>query len=256
VVEVEQGGASKEGKKMDSKLQAIQDAIVEDYKEALKDSLISIILYGSAVTGEYVSGTSDINLMIVTSDDSLKILDRVIPLVKRFRKKGVSTPLFVTPTYIEQSLDVFPLEYLSIRSNYRILYGRDVLKEIHIEKEYLRLQCERELKRRLLLLKEAYLEGERKDRFLSAVIKASVEGLVSIFRAIIFLYDMDQPQTKRQTVENACSLLEMDSTLFRHLIEIKGVKKGKIKDIKAIYTDYLNALRSLSKRIDALEVGI
>ena len=57
-------------------------------------------------------------------------------------------------------------------------------------------------------------------------------------------------------MENACSLLEMDSTLFRHLIEIKGVKKGKIKDIKAIYTDYLNALRSLSKRIDTLEVGI
>ena len=58
-------------------------------------------------------------------------------------KKRFSRPLFMDREYIERSLDSFPIEFLEHEGCYAVLYGEDVLADLHIDPPDLRLQIER-----------------------------------------------------------------------------------------------------------------
>jgi len=45
----------------------------------------------------------------------LGFLESLAPKGKKYRKSGVASPLVMTPDYIQNSLDVFPIEFLNIR---------------------------------------------------------------------------------------------------------------------------------------------
>ena len=89
--------------------------ITEDYSRLFGDALISIILYGSATGGDYRPGKSDINFMIVLSEEGIGQLEKAFKAVEKWKKRKVAVPLFLTEAYIQTSLDVFPIEYLNFR---------------------------------------------------------------------------------------------------------------------------------------------
>ena len=49
--------------------------IIADYKNLFGDDLVSIILYGSATGQDYRPGKSDINFMIVLSEEGIERLE-------------------------------------------------------------------------------------------------------------------------------------------------------------------------------------
>ena len=59
--------------------------ITADYKDVYGGDLISIVLYGSATGKDYRPGKSDINFMIVLSEDGIERLDRAFEIVKKWR---------------------------------------------------------------------------------------------------------------------------------------------------------------------------
>ena len=63
--------------------------IIADYKDAFGDDLISIVLYGSATGENYRPGKSDINFMIVLSEEGIEHLDRAFAIVKKWRKRKI-----------------------------------------------------------------------------------------------------------------------------------------------------------------------
>ena len=120
--------------------------ITRDYKEAYGNDLVSIILYGSGAGADYQPGTSNLNFLIILSEDAIDHLDKALGTVTRWKKKNVSVPLVMTDSYIRSSLDSYPLEFLNMKSRYECVYGKDVLKDLSFPKDDLRLQCEREIK--------------------------------------------------------------------------------------------------------------
>ena len=115
--------------------------ITEDFKKIFKEDLVSIVLYGSGTTDDFVPGKSDLNFLIVLSEDAIDYLDVALETVAQWRKRNVSTPLFMTKSYIESSLDSYPLEFLNMQNNHVLVYGEDVLRGISFESSHLRLQC-------------------------------------------------------------------------------------------------------------------
>ena len=77
--------------------------IIEDYRKIYGDDLISVILYGSAAGGDYRPGKSDLNFMIVLSEEAIDHLGKAIETVSRWRKRNVATPLFMTKSYMDIS---------------------------------------------------------------------------------------------------------------------------------------------------------
>ena len=180
--------------KIPQKPEEIFEEFTQDYQGVFRDDLTSIILYGSGARGEYTPKKSDLNFLIVLTEPAMDRLKEAFPLVHKWRKRRVNIPLFLTEAYIASSLDTFPVEFLNFRESHTLVFGKDVLAELSFDKESVRLQCERELKGKLLLLREAFLDSEGKTRELGQVSSASVTAFLSLFRALLFLRDKEIPQ--------------------------------------------------------------
>lgn len=227
--------------------------IIADYKGLFRDDLVSIILYGSATGTDYRPGKSDVNFMIVLSETGIERLDQAFGVVKKWQKKNVAIPLFLTETYVETSIDVFPIEYLNFQRKNLIVFGKDILSNLVFKREHVRLQCEREIKGKLLLLREAFLETHGKGKALKGVISQSISAFIAIFEALLYLKGMDVPREKRDVINATCKTFEIDPNVFERLLDIKE-EKAKLDDreIMGLYKDYLRKVRELSKLVDAL----
>jgi hypothetical protein len=227
--------------------------ITDDYKAIYGADLISIILYGSAVGQDYRPGRSDINFMMVLSEGGIEQLDKAFKTVAKWRRRNVAIPLFLTEGYIQSSLDVFPIEYLNFQQNHRLVFGNDVLKGLTFKTEDVRLQCEREIKGKLLLLREAFLETMGKDRQLKELIGRSLGALSAIFEALLYLKEEPPPTGKRAIIARTCELFDLDGPLFTKLLDLKEEKfKPGHDEVRVMFRDYLTQMRKLAKRVDAL----
>jgi hypothetical protein len=117
-----------------------------------------------------------------------------------------------------------------------------------------RLQCEREIKGKLLLLREAYLDASGKKSALQEVISQSIPAFIAIFEALLHLQGREKPTEKREIIRSTCELFDFDVVLFEKLVDIK---EQKLKPNKATMNDlfkaYLSEVRKLSNLVDALE---
>jgi hypothetical protein len=233
--------------------QEIIPDIVGDLKALFADDLVSVILYGSAASGDYVPGKSDINFMIVLSDAGIGRIDQAFDLVAGWQKRNVATPLFLTEAYVRTSLDVFPIEYLNFQNNYKLVYGKDILQHLSFDSEFLRLQCEREIKGKLLLLREGFLESRGKGRNLLPLIADSLGAMMAIFNGLLHLRATELPHHHRDVIKGFCEAFEMDTALFLKLLDVKE-KKVKLSDteLTGLFKDYLSEVQKLWQMVDTL----
>jgi predicted nucleotidyltransferase len=120
----------------------------------LGDNLYSCIAYGSAIRGEIIESESDINLLIVLQEstpqahavinDACQQWDRIQPFV--LGKSGLA-----------RSQQVFALKFHSIKRNYRVLHGVDVLVEFDPSLPLLRFLVEQSLRNLRLRLNHAFI---------------------------------------------------------------------------------------------------
>ncbi len=228
--------------------------IVADYRKIYGDALVSVVLYGSAAGGDYRPGKSDLNFMIILSEEAIDRLDKAMETVSRWRKRNVATPLFMTKSYINSSLDSYPLEFLNMQKEYVLVHGEDVLKDIIFEPAHLRLQCEREIKGKLLLLRERFLETEGKARLIEGLIRESITAFVSIFGGILYLKGSNISLSRREIVEALAREIPVDGSVFMKCLDIKEEKKKYASsEVNALFMAYLAEARKLWEFVDKLE---
>jgi len=230
----------------------IFEAFVADYRAVFGDELMSIVLYGSGARGEYVPKRSDINFLIVLTEKGMQQINKALPLVAKWRKRNVSTPLFMTPEYINSSLDSFPLEFMALQRHYRVVFGQDVLQGLAIEQRLLRLQCERELKGKLLHLREAYLATEGRARALTALIRRSLAAFVPLFEALLVLKGVEVPTSKNEVIAKAAEVFGLDGGVFAELVRVSGGEKRKPEDLGRLAEQYVWEVRKLALMVDRL----
>ncbi len=228
--------------------------IIDDYTQLFGDDLVSIILYGSAASSDYIPGKSDINFLIMLSEKGIDYLDQTFDLVARWKKRNVATPLFLTEAYVSTSLDVFPIEYLNFQNSYKLVYGKDILKDLSFDRGFLRMQCEREVKGKLLLLREAFLESRGKGKDLQQLIAQSLGAFIAIFNGLLHLKGEELPRHKRDVIKNVCQAFDMDNDLFAKLLDVKE-KRVKLSgpEITNLFKAYLKQVQKLWKVVDTLD---
>jgi len=225
-----------------------------DYEALYGPDLLSIILYGSCTRGEYVPKKSDINFMLLLTEHGIAQLGKALKLSEKWRKRAVATPLFLSRAYIETSLDTFPIELLNFQASYRILRGEDPLKNLVFDRTMLRLQCERELKGKLLQLREQFLETGGNPRFIKELIARSLPTFSAIFQAVIYLHGKQVQTNRKLLLDTMQQLLSLDCRLFARLYTVKEEKMPPNPDeaIK-LMEDYIEEIRRLALAVDRLE---
>lgn len=232
----------------------IFDELTKDYTGLFGDDLVAIILYGSGARGEYVPKKSDINLLIVLSDSGIERLGDATDAVAKWRKRNVRVPLVMTKGYIDSSLDAFPLEFFNIKSAYQVIHGEDILGDLALGKQDLRLQCEKELKAKLLLVRESFLEADNKTPLLRELIVQSLSAFISIFKALLYLTGEEVPDKNEAVLATTAKSFGLNGDLFRTLWHIrKGEKKAGKGELVEIVQKYINEIRKLSTQVDQMD---
>ena len=241
--------------KMTQKLEKDINFFKQDIQNYFKKSVVSVILYGSAATDEYKPKSSDINFLVVLTDEGIQEIDKVQKMVSRWKKHKISLPLFVTKMYIESSLDSYPIEFFNMQCSFRVIYGEDVLTNLRFNKNDLRLQCERELKGKLLQLRQGFIMTRGKTRALQILISQSIVTFTSIFKVLLYLRDKEIPQLKSDVILEACrEFSEIEEKLFSNLLKIRlGVIKASNDELESSIQRYINQIHTLSVTVDKMK---
>ena len=108
------------------------DELVGKLREDLGDDLVCVVLYGSAVTGDYQQKVSDLNVLCVLKTIGPAELDKAYPAVDRWLKRKQPPPIFLSSEEVENAHDAFAIEFRDIRAAYRVLHGEDVVASIEV----------------------------------------------------------------------------------------------------------------------------
>jgi predicted nucleotidyltransferase len=239
--------------KAPQKPEEIFSDFTHDYQEIYGTDLLSIVLYGSGARGDYIPGRSDLNFLIVLTEEGIKGLHRAFQVVAKWHRRRVATPLFMTQEYINTSLDTFPLELLNIKRDYRVVWGKNPLGKVRIRKRPLRLQLEREVKGKLLQLREAYLTSEGRGRSLVAVASQSLTAFLSIFQGILYLREKETPHQRGAIIKAIVAETGLTAEPFEQLLEIKeGKTKLSVKKMKDLMESYIEEIRRLAFWVDEM----
>ena len=239
--------------KIPDKPQDVFVDLTEDYRQVFGKDLVSLILYGSAAGGHYVKGKSDINLLVVVTKEGINRLEDSLAIVKQWKKNRVAVPLVMTKAFIESSLDCYPIEFLNMKNSHILIHGEDVLEQLKFKPEDLRLQIEKELKGKLVLLRQSYLESEGNSRQIKQLISRSVTAFISIFNALIYLKQGSAQQKRRETIKELAKLFTFDANLFLTCVDIKeGVDKLSGEEIARVFNKYLREVENICNIVDGL----
>jgi predicted nucleotidyltransferase len=202
----------------------VADAAAQALNGALGERLRAALLYGSAARGEHVGGVSDVNVLFLLDDIDADTLRRASPLLRPFAKDGLA-PLVLEWDEWQRASDVFAIELLDMRDAHVMLHGEDPLDGAVVAPEKLRLQAERELRAKLILLHGGMLRAAEDPRGLGQLLAAALPAFVTYLRAALRLADRPVPATTRAVIEESARLVDADpSGLLRAL---EGRRAGK-----------------------------
>jgi len=239
--------------KIPDKPQDIFAELTQDYLKIFGQELSSLILYGSAAGGHYIKGKSDINLLVVLAPSGMEKMPDVIATVRKWRKRSVALPLVLTADFIFASLECYPIEYLNMKNSHILIYGEDIIDSLIIKPEDLRLQVERELRGKLVLLRQGYLEAEGKPRKLRGLISKSITAFISIFIAMLYLKQEKAPPGRRDTIKEMGAAFAVDATVFNLCADIKeGVDRLSNQEVINTFDRYVKEVDKLCTIVDRL----
>jgi predicted nucleotidyltransferase len=225
----------------------------EELKNLLGSNLLSVFMYGSIATGDFLPAQSNLNFLVV--------LDQLDPLTfaklsergKRWTKQFKTTPLFLTKKEILSSADVFPLEFSEIKDKHIWIYGENILRKLNIPKKALRLQCEHELRRKLILLREGYLH---KPSHVKDLLGLSAGSIAVLMRGIIHLKKEKAPLKHEEVIAEAAELFGINPQPFLKALELRRVFfLLNQKELHFVFQNYVAELKKLTEKIDTLRLG-
>lgn len=233
---------------MDEKTRNIIDSFTEQLKLYLGENLKSVILYGSVVRQDYSKKLSDINILIVLGAVNLKDLS-LISKIKHNLKFGRISPIVFTKIQLENTTDVFPIEFLDMQENYAAMWGEDCLKSLKIDLKNLRHQCEWELKSKIIQMQRFYMEN-KKNKFLSDFLLKKLPSFIVIFKNLLRLKNIIENK-RDKILEKVALEFNLEKGIFDKLYQARAVNH-KLSDTEELFGRFLSELQHLADKVDGL----
>lgn len=233
------------------KIAPMVDGIIQKHSH----NVHSIHIVGSAVMPDYNDKLSDINSVVILHNMDLKFITFLAPLGKKYAKKRIAAPLIMTPQYIVKSVDAFPVEFFDFKLIHKTVYGEDILNDIKINKRALHLQCQRDLKIKLMGLRQGYLSSLGEKEHLASGLVRTITGSMALFRAIIFLLGKEPPIPRTDVINTLGAVTGIEIDIFKRLLMLKArTIKPTEHELLSLFEQYYNVLESAEKITDDLHV--
>lgn len=219
---------------------------------AVGERLVSVVVYGPAAHDDAYPALGGEHLLIVVTDLEVETLQRLSDPVRWWLKKGEPWPRLFSRELLRASADVYPIELLEISHHRRVVFGSDPIDGVAIDRDHLRVQCERELREKLMRLREGYVEshGHGGARGLHELIAVSYASFVRIFRGCLYLVDRPVARHDHDVLTALCDWLDVPLGAFTAVERIARGDRGD--DAESAFAAYYRALTAAAARIDRL----
>ncbi len=235
----------------------IVDGLRDDIREPVKmfgqkliedigDNLQSLSVVGSSLTSDFRPGKSDINTVLVVGEHNIELLNALAGLGKAMGRKRIKAPILMTPAYIEQSRDVFGIEFLDFQLIHQTILGLDPFEEMTFEKQHVRLQCERELKATLIRLRQGYIAAVNQTKMIRLLLTSTAGALMPLLRAMLWLKEQDRPRESTKVFDKSAEICSIEPGI---LIKTRQWRDQKVRAEKE---EIINAFGSIYKTIEQL----
>lgn len=231
------------------------DEFVKRVREAGGSNVESVILFGSAVSGDFHPGVSNLNLFCVLRDCSFAALQALAPVAKWWDGQKQPPPLCMTHAELERSTDVFTIELLDMQQHHRVLFGDDVVRGLKISMHVHRVQVEYELREKLILLRQQVLLAAGNDSRLWDLLLHSVSSFGTLFRHALIALGDDSQVARWDAVHVLAKRIGFDPSAIQKALDVREHKADRRKmDIKDLSARYLAAIEKVAAAVDeALE---
>jgi len=222
-------------------------------RDAAKDNLVSVLVFGSAAAGDFHPEYSNLNLFCVVRDSSFAALQALAPVAKWWNKQKQPPPLFMTRDEIERSTDVFTIELIDMQQHHRVVFGEDVLQGLSIPRTLHRIQVEYELREKLALLRQHLLLAAGNDSRLWELLTRSVSSFVTLFRHALTVLGQEPPLSKRDTVNALAAKIGFDGSGFLQVLDVRESKvQARKLDVADVFSRYLAAVEQVTAAVDRM----
>jgi hypothetical protein len=226
---------------------------VDRMRAAAGENLESVILFGSAVAGDFHPEFSNLNLFCVLHDSSFSSLQALAPVAQWWNRQKQPLPLLMTRQELTRSTDVFTIELMDMQQHHRVLFGDDVLKELHIPLDLHRVQVEYELREKLIVFRQQMLLASGDRRQLWDLLLRSAPSFVTLFRHALIALSGTVSGGKRDAVETLSKQVGFDPYAIYQVLDIRERKadSGRI-DVNDLVARYLVAVQQVTDAVDRI----
>ncbi len=226
---------------------------IDRLRQAAGENLKSVVLYGSAASGEFHPDFSNVNLLVTLGETSFKALLTIAPVVEKWVAQKHHPPLVLTRQELQRSADVFSIEMLDMQHRHRVLFGDDPLADLQIPMHLHRAQLEYELREKLILLRERFLLEASRPRHLWDLLLGSLPALATLFRHTLIALGEPAAKSKREAIQALATRLSLDFSPFFQVLEIREGKaeRGKF-DVNDVFGRYLAGVQQVTEAVDKM----
>ena len=228
--------------------------LIGKLQKAYGERLVSVVLYGSAATGDHHADFSDINILCVLSEISPRELASGEDIFRWWREQGSPSPLLLSEHELVASADCFAIEFHDIQRQHRLLHGKDVITSLLIEDTFYRAQVEHDLRAKLLRVRQKAGGMLSNPDLLRRMLLDSVSTFCVLFRHALILRGSDAPALKRDVIQRASEVFAIDATPFEKLLDVReGRLKPRDVDPVLLLASYLKEISQVIDAVDQIE---
>jgi hypothetical protein len=226
--------------------------LVSRLKEAAGKNLESVVLYGSAATGRYRPGTSDVNVLCTLVSMDVHELQLLAPVVHWWtHDEKEPPPLFFLAEELQRSTDVFAIESLDLKRAHRVLFGKNPVADLEIPMNLHRVQVERDLRLLLLRLRQHVLLAGKNEMQFTATLKKTASGALTLLRHALIAFGEEPPAEPSDLFARIADATGADAAAFQAVYDHQQ-GGGLAKDSFTAYDHFLHALEKVVNALDRL----
>jgi predicted nucleotidyltransferase len=228
--------------------------LVEKLEHAFQDRLVSVVLYGSAASGNHDPNFSDLNVLCVLKQITPRELGEGEPILRWWREHGHPSPLLMTEEEVHNSADSFPIEFRDMQDHRKVLHGIDVVAHLHVDTKNYRTQVEHELRAKLFRLRQQGAQVLSDPAALLKLCVDSVSTFCTLGRHALLAGGIEVASGRRDVVHRLREKLGVQQSPFDVLLDLREHKDAvDTGDAVDLFAQYLEFVRRMVEYVDQME---
>src|SRR5688572_17693059 len=227
--------------------QSAAQGLVGDLRNVFGDRLRSVVAYGPHIEGH--TATSLSCLALVTSHD-VPDFEACARHAARWRRNRIATPLVLSETEFQTSLDAFPLEYGEIIRAHERVFGSDPFEHVSISHDDLRRACETQIKSHLVHLREGFMESGGRPQAVASLVTASVPAFAALLRHVARLSGAAASSVRTEATLEGARVAGLPEVIVSSVLALDRPSSIPTTDAARLFPEYLAAVEQLARVVD------